>query len=201
MYKVFSGEKCIMIANEQVDNDHTNGKVISFKSLEDLSKEYRLFTHSSQLKNLIITGNEERIWRAFFSLFLFIEAAGGLVENAKDELLMIYRNGHWDLPKGKMERGESPGECALREVEEECGITKLKIVKQLPLTHHIFLKNDKECLKRTHWFRMLCSDTAKPVPQTSEGIEKVEWMNKTKVKETLNLMYPSLQEIASISFS
>lgn len=201
MYKVFSGEKCILIGNEQVHIKKENSKIIEFKSTESLKKEYDLFARSPHLTNLLITGDKEKVWRVFSSFFLFIEAAGGLVENPKGKLLLIYRNGYWDLPKGKMEKGESPDECALREVEEECGIKQLKIVRQLPLTHHIFLKHDKECLKRTYWFRMLCSDTTKPDPQTSEGIEKAEWMGKTKVKELLNLMYPALRDIASISFS
>lgn len=201
MYKVFSGEKCILIGNEQVHIKKENSRVIEFKSPESLDKEYRQFTHSPQLNNLVVTGDKEKIWRVFCTFFVFIEAAGGLVENARGDLLMIYRNGYWDLPKGKMEKNESPDECALREVEEECGVKKLEIVKQLPLTHHIFPKNDKECLKRTYWFRMLCRDTEKPEPQASEGIEKAEWMSKTKVKETLHLMYPSLRDIASISFS
>lgn len=192
MYKVFSGEKCIQISSAEVKAEEKGLKVISFKSAEELHKEYKQFARSNVLKKLVIVGDEEKVWKVFRSLFSYIEAAGGVVKNEKDELLMIYRNKHWDLPKGKMEKGESPDETALREVEEECGVKKLVITKPLESSCHIFFLNRKECMKCTYWFEMTCRDSAKPVPQAEEGILEAKWMSKAEVKKIESKIYPSL---------
>jgi ADP-ribose pyrophosphatase YjhB (NUDIX family) len=195
MYKVFSGEKCIIVSAKEVKSDLRTTKVIPFSSAEALHSEYKAFERSSKLKTLIVIGDEEHTWRVFRSLFSYIEAAGGLVINTRGELLMIYRNKHWDMPKGKMEEGESPDQTALREVEEECGVKKLKIIRPLPSTYHIFFQNKNNCIKRTYWFEMECKDTAKPTAQKEEGITEAEWMSKSEVKKITSKVYLSLREV------
>jgi len=199
MYKVFSGEKCILISDGKTHVQDKNTKVIFFKSAEELHREYKHFAHASDFKTLVITGEKERCWKVFRSLFSNIAAAGGVVKNADEHMLMIYRNKHWDLPKGKMERGESPDETALREVEEECGVKELEIVKELPSSYHVYFLKGKECMKHTYWFEMSCKDTAAPKPQKEEGIEEAKWMSKKEVKEIKMKIYPSLLEIITIS--
>lgn len=200
MYEVFSGEKSILISAVEVKTEGKNVKQIHFKSAEELHKEYKQFMRSSVQKKLIIVGEEEVVWKVFRSLFSYIEAAGGLVKNEKGELLMIYRNKFWDLPKGKMEKGESQDETAMREVEEECGVKKLKIVRPLLSTYHVFFKENKECMKCSHWFEMICHDQTKPVPQAEEGIKEAKWMSEAEVKKVMNKVYPSLREILSFAF-
>ena len=201
MYKIFSGDKCILISAKEVKGDGKSSKVIEFTSAEALHKEYKLFSRSSKLATLNITGDEEKAWRVFRSLFSYIEAAGGIVLNPKGELLMIYRNKHWDLPKGKMEKGETPDQTALREVEEECGVKNLKIVEPLISTYHIFYQNKNDCIKRTYWFEMTSKDSTQPVPQKEEGIEEAKWMRKDDVKKNMNKVYLSLQEVLTTTFS
>ena len=201
MYKVFSGEKCIVISSREVKRDVKTSKVVVFSSAEALHKEYGLFIRASKLKTLYITGDEEKSWRVFRSLFSYIEAAGGLVLNSKGELLMIYRNGHWDLTKGKMEKGETPDQTAVREVEEECGIKQLKIVEPLISTYHIFSQNRNNCIKRTYWFEMTSKDTATPKAQEEEGIEEAKWMPAGELKKVMGKVYLSLQEVLLSTFS
>ncbi|MBI4946498.1 MAG: NUDIX domain-containing protein [Bacteroidetes bacterium] len=195
MYKVFSGERCILVSGKKIKADHKDIKLLRFASAEAFHREYKQFVRSSGLKKLIVIGDEEKIWQVFRSFFSYIEASGGLVKNEKGELLMIYRNGHWDLPKGKMEKGELPEETSLREVQEECGVKKLTIIKPLNSSYHIFFQSNKECMKRTYWFEMTCKDSAKPVPQAEEGITEAQWMSKEEVKKIIHKVYPSLQEI------
>jgi|ERR1051326_5645685 ADP-ribose pyrophosphatase YjhB (NUDIX family) len=199
MYKIFSGEKCIIISSEAESVAEKGVRIISFISAEELHKELKLFS-KSKLKKLIVTGDPERVWKVFRSLFGYVEASGGVVKNEKGNLLMIYRNRHWDLPKGKMEKGESPAMTAIREVEEECGIKHLRIVKQLASTHHIFHVNKVQHLKRTYWYEMISSDSAKPKPQAEEGIKIAKWVKKEEVKKNFKKVYPSLQEILTTSF-
>ncbi len=198
MYKIFSGDKCILISAKEVKGDAKGTKVISFTSAEALHGEYRQFERTARLKTLVVTGDEEKAWFVFRSLFSYIEAAGGLVVNPKGELLMIYRNKHWDLPKGKMEKGESPDQTAVREVEEECGVKNLRIVRPLISTFHIFYLNKNNCIKCTYWFEMTCKDTAKPTPQKEEGIEEAKWMTREEVKKITPKVYLSLREVLSV---
>ena len=131
-----------------------------------------------------------------FSLpYKVIEAAGGLVKNKKGEYLFIFRNGKWDLPKGKIEKGEGIKSAGIREVEEECGITKLKIVKELESTYHIYHQDEKAILKRTYWFEMLCEDESKLVPQTEEGITDVKWLSKKDLQQVNDNTYDSIKGV------
>jgi 8-oxo-dGTP pyrophosphatase MutT (NUDIX family) len=129
----------------------------------------------------IITEN----WESFCAGYKPIVAAGGLVYNNDNQLLMIFRNGKWDLPKGKLEVGENIEQCAIREVEEECGVSGLIITKQLQETYHTYEINGKKILKCTYWFTMRSSFKGNLVPQTKEGITAVVWADKEDIAEKL----------------
>jgi 8-oxo-(d)GTP phosphatase len=124
-----------------------------------------------------------------------IEAAGGIVKNEEGKILLIYRNEKWDLPKGKLEKGEITTKAAIREVEEECGVNGLIITKPLPSTYHIYIHKEKIVLKKTYWYEMFCSDKRVPVPQTEEGITKVLWADKTALKNALENTFSSIAEL------
>lgn len=127
--------------------------------------------------------------------YTLIKAAGGVVYNQKKELLMIFRNGKWDLPKGKLETGESIEECAIREVQEECGVNNLQITSKLSDTYHTYELNGKMVLKHTFWFRMKTNFEGELSPQTKEGITKVEWVNQDEIAERLKNAYANLVEL------
>lgn len=137
----------------------------------------------------------EALWKLFQKQLVLIDAAGGRVKNTKNEVLFIYRLGKWDLPKGKMEAGETPELTAVREVEEECGITELKIIDPLPNTYHIYVQHGKKYLKRTFWFNMLYSGTESLIPQKEEAIENAVWVNQSDLSEQLANTYQSLKTI------
>ncbi len=157
--------------------------------LEYLEKEGK--GRIKQLDCVVVeTKKSEKILRNFYKL---IEAAGGLVE--KDgKVLMISRWGVWDFPKGKLEKGESVAEGALREVEEECQV-KAKIREELPSTYHSYFCPYKKrlVLKRTYWFVMECLEDSKMKPQKEEDIEALKFMTSKEMKAALKESYPSLQ--------
>ncbi|PZP52307.1 MAG: hypothetical protein DI598_00955 [Pseudopedobacter saltans] len=130
-----------------------------------------------------------------------IIAGGGLVLNANQELLMIYRLGFWDLPKGKWEEGETIEECAVREVEEETGIAGIVLEKLIGLTYHEYFNKytQEDVVKETHWFLMTIPDLQELTPQISEDIQKAEWIPLKNVPEKLSLAYPTIQEIVKRS--
>lgn len=137
----------------------------------------------------------EQLKKVFFKHFVLIEAAGGIVQNNKKELLFIYRLSKWDLPKGKMEKGEKPDECALREVEEETGVTDLKLKKKVGETYHTYDEFGKHILKTTHWYYMTCPAGQKLVPQTEEDITETKWISTKDIKEPIANTYPSIKDI------
>lgn len=142
-----------------------------------------------QIKNLAI------FWQQFKNQFKLVNAAGGVVENKNRELLFIFRNGKWDLPKGKIEIAEEINKAALREVEEECGIKNLQIINELPNTYHIYWQDETMVLKPTFWYKMKTDFEGKLKPQTEEGIEKVEWLNPTDLEKVYNNTYASISSL------
>lgn len=136
-----------------------------------------------------------KLKKAFFKHFTFIEAAGGIVLNEYKEILFIYRLGKWDLPKGKIEKKESPEVSALREVEEETGIGHLSLKKKIGDTYHAYDEFGKHFLKQTHWFYMTCEGRQQPVAQESENITRVKWVKTMNIKEPVSNTYPSIKDI------
>lgn len=129
---------------------------------------------------------------------LKIIAAGGLVTNAKEELLMIFRRGKWDLPKGKLDEGESIEACAVREVEEETGLKKVKLKAFIGITYHEYFDDrftQRDVIKESHWYAMTVKDNPELIPQTEEDIEMAEWCNEDKIKEYLQNSFPNIVEI------
>ena len=187
MYKVFIKEKRIIFTNNQQDVDKIDSYLkFAFFSKDILSTLIKLLEYDKKLSNVIFLVNDvEECFNQFKSFFTVIEAAGGVVKNANDETLFIYRLDKWDLPKGKIEKGERVDEAAIREVEEECAVSGLVIKKQLNDCYHVYHLKDKPILKKTYWFEMLTDFDGKLIPQQEEGIEKVEWLTDKQIEEVV----------------
>ncbi len=136
----------------------------------------------------------------FFKNFKIIEAAGGIVQNDKKELLFIYRLKKWDLPKGKIEKGEQEEVCAMREVTEETGVKNLELKKKVGETYHVYDEFGKHFLKIVHWYHMTCSSAQYLMPQTEEYITDIKWISPINIKDSLTNTYPSIKNILSTFF-
>jgi ADP-ribose pyrophosphatase YjhB (NUDIX family) len=145
------------------------------------------------INNCIKIINEN--WDAFCHDYKIVDAAGGIVFNDKEQLLMIFRNGKWDLPKGKVEFNENIKECAIREVEEECGVSDLLIEGNEIITYHTYSEERVDILKRTHWFVMNTKYNKKLTPQFEEGIKEVCWVDINKINEKLINSYKSIEDL------
>ena len=126
-----------------------------------------------------------------------IIAAGGLVINEKEEMLFIFRRTHWDLPKGKLDEGESIETCALREVKEETGIKNCILEKFLCKTFHQYFNQwvNEKVIKETWWYLMKSNSSEKLTPQTEEDIEQIIWVDKTDLNILLEKTYPNIIEV------
>ncbi len=143
----------------------------------------------------ILTQNVEAIYKNFAAQFQYVVAAGGVVRNDKERVLMIHRNGRWDLPKGHWEEGESIEECAIREVEEETGVSGITLGKKICETLHAYSMRGKWELKRTHWYAMTSSDEVELKPQTEEGIDRAKWCKIEKIEKKLKKSFPTIQRV------
>ena len=138
-----------------------------------------------------------KLQRAFYKHFKIITAAGGVVTDSKDNILMIFRRGKWDLPKGKLDKGESLQACAMREVEEETGIKGITLGEKITTTYHTYSEYGKHILKESHWFKMRCNDGQKLVPQTEEDITDIKWVKRADLKKYSSNTYQTILEVLS----
>ena len=200
MYKVFLNEKKIIFTpNRNITLNKTAQFFTKNSSVEELWKWFISFSRNDQHEIVLFHPDTETLFNQFISCFTNIDAAGGVVKRS-EKLLFILRNGIWDLPKGKIDKGESIEVAAIREVEEECGITGVRIVKQLPSTYHIyqspFSKNrDTWVLKKTYWFEMKYTGDFDGSPQKEENITQVQWFEKKGLPKILENTYQNLKEL------
>ena len=190
MHKVFVGDKPIVLTT--VVEKETNFKNYSLKKAK-MHKVIKKLNNKSIKEVRLIHKNTDKLLKKFLKKLPNVVAGGGKVYNDKGEILFIYRNDKWDLPKGKAEKKETIEETSIREVEEETGVKDLKISKPLETTYHIFKRNGRYKIKVTYWFEMKTSYDGKLKAQENEGITKVAWLNKKASKKALNNSYANIK--------
>ena len=185
MYKVFVNEKKLLLSKQSENLEKTLG----YEGVTTLEIALDLLENTSVKELNVFGDNIDAIWSEFQKLFRIIEAAGGIVNNPAGDILFIKILGKWDLPKGKMEKGESREESAVREIEEETGLANVELVKFINTTYHIYVeRNGDKVLKCTHWFEMNFDGEDTSKPQIEEGITEVAWKNTTQIE---NEVFPS----------
>jgi 8-oxo-dGTP pyrophosphatase MutT (NUDIX family) len=190
MYKIFVGNKPIVLTTAlETETDFKNFMIDAV----DINKVLAKLKKDKYNSVRIVGVDKEVLLKKFLALLPNVIAGGGKVYNAKNEILFIFRNGKWDLPKGKAEAKETINQTALREVEEETGITGLSITKPLEITYHIFKRNERHYIKVTYWFQMYSEYEGTLIPQEKEGITKVKWIPETKLKKVLNNSYSNIK--------
>lgn len=163
----------------------------------DFSTFYKNTKKNGKGAFLILSSDPSARFKELKKKLTIIKAAGGLVENAKGNFLFIFRNGKWDLPKGKVEKGEKLKVTAVREVEEECGVEIEKRGKRLCKTYHVYEMNKQVILKRTNWYKMYVKGAPKLVPQVAEGITEAKWVGPKGIKEKTKNTYPLILDVLS----
>lgn len=190
MYKVFVNDKPLFLTN-QIQKE-TDFQLFLLDSVDIKQLIIKIFKNKVD-KAFLYHQNEKEILKKLKSKIPVEKAGGGLVYNDKNEVLFIYRNKKWDLPKGGIEKGEEIEDTALREVQEETGVKGLKITRKLNKTYHIFKRNGRYKLKITHWFEMKTSFSGKMTGQLEEGIEKVEWVKPENIDSCLTNSYENIK--------
>ena len=124
-----------------------------------------------------------------------IMAAGGIVENEQNEILFIFRRGKWDLPKGKLDKGETVEECAVREVEEETGLRQIERGELIDISIHHYEEHGDSIEKETFWYAMKIKGEQKLVPQVEEDIHDLKWVKEQELPMYLSNTYNNIIEI------
>jgi 8-oxo-dGTP pyrophosphatase MutT (NUDIX family) len=166
----------------------TNARKKDVDTILDLL-ENKVFNQATSIT--IAVNDHEGAKNYLKSKYKIVKAAGGIVEK-KDKILMIYRLKMWDLPKGKLDKGEKPKAAAVREVEEETNI-KVKLGPKICNSWHTYSLNEKNILKKTSWFVMKCLDDSNMKPQAEEDIEELKWLKTKDLFHAIKDTYQSNQ--------
>lgn len=192
MYKVFIEEKAFfLVFNVKKDIINTDVKIVQKQKIESILE----IVQSNEQTILVNFKSHKSLKKWIKNEFDFISAAGGLVLNKNKEVLFIFRNGKWDLPKGKIEKGEKKKTAAVREVEEECGISSPTIDKFITTTYHIYYYKEKIALKESFWYLMHYSGNETLIPQEEEGITEVKWLKTEEINEAMQNSFPSIRDV------
>lgn len=210
MYRIYCNAVCIhLVQKSQWEKwaaeypNHDAQLEMTWEDSIDWPELFEKWFEQEEWADILVLFNEgEDMLTQFQISCMVIRAAGGVVVNSSDDRLMIFRRGHWDLPKGTIEKTESPIDAALREVAEETGMSGLEIIRPVmlydnnqPCTYHLYPFEDNWVLKPTYWFLMKGNDAATLTPQTEEDIEKVEWVAKEDVNGYLGQAYANIRDV------
>lgn len=192
MHKIFVNDKPIIlttVVEEEVGfKNYLLNSVNMGRVIKELNNGY-----INEVR--LIHKNENKLLKKFLKKLPNVVAGGGKVFNKNGDILFIYRNEKWDLPKGKVEGRETIEKTSLREVAEETGVAGLEIVKPLETTYHIFKRNGRFKIKITYWFEMKTSFEGNLYAQEEEGITDVAWLNKEQITEALKNSYANIREL------
>jgi 8-oxo-dGTP pyrophosphatase MutT (NUDIX family) len=195
-YKVYFANRPVFFS-QKTQGESPTGKgfevIVSSGKHDIMLIENALQKGASHIQ--VMCDDVDASWKAFQEQFTFVQAAGGLVENDKGELLFIYRLDKWDLPKGKVEVDEDLDEAALREVEEECSITNLDLKEKMLSTWHTYVQDGAPMLKETVWYKMTYHGSETPRPQTIEGITDTRWIHPNNLKMVMENTYASVMDV------
>lgn len=196
-YKVFINDHWVEFLKEDFPGSSIKNYLPASYNNDQIVKIIGAATGSQAFGFGIHADDPAREMKSFCQAFKNIRAAGGVVINRalSNRVLMILRFGKWDLPKGKMESGEKEEECAIREVEEECGISGLTIIKRLPDTFHMYPHKGSWVVKNTVWFLMETRDCADPSPQLEEHITEARWVLVEELPGLLKQSYTSIADL------
>ena len=190
MYKVFVNQSPLILTDKVTETDGSDYFLLND---EAIGSAINSLVKKKLKTAYIYHPNIEEILKKFTKKIPLVVAAGGVVTNAEGKVLFIYRNKRWDLPKGRLDKGETIEQCALREVEEETGVKDLVIENFLMTTYHVFKLKGEYKLKEVHWFAMTTTYDGELKGEKKEGIEKVKWKGPIKIQKALKKSYANIR--------
>ncbi|MBC9931900.1 NUDIX hydrolase [Chitinophaga qingshengii] len=194
---IYLNERPLIIsASEQNIPAGINGaKVYQNPDTEKIEKVLQKMEEGKKEAAVFLTEDVKQLFKKVSLHFTVLVAAGGLITNPAGEVLMMFRRGKWDLPKGKQDPGEDLETCAIREVAEETGLHTIDLTHKITETFHYYPMKTKKVLKHTYWYRMQFTGTELTVPQIEEDIQDIEWIKPENVEKYLKYSYENIREV------
>lgn len=198
--KIFYNDKPFVLTTDIDDCIEKNPKMETYvqfsgASLRSYQQAMRQLDRPGITGVLIEDASPDILLSQLDAMFRLIDAAGGVTHNEKEELLMIFRRGKWDLPKGKLDEGEKIDDCALREVAEETGLQHLVLEDKICDTYHIYVQNSEEFLKRTAWYKMRGTSADQLKPQKEENILEAVWVSQNGLAPYVAKTYEAIRDV------
>lgn len=198
MYKVFNNERFVFIINQSDFSTFFYQPTIPIFFVDVLDKQMVIDYFQHPIGScILVCQDSKKMFDSLKNYFDFRIAAGGLVENQKEEILVMLRRGMYDFPKGHLEKNETIEQCAVREVEEETGLRNIELKELISTSYHIYYEKKKFVLKETYWYKMKVDSGQTLIPQTEEDIEKIFWVGREDLKKYKDKIWISLREIFS----
>ncbi|MGV3528773.1 MAG: NUDIX hydrolase [Flavisolibacter sp.] len=198
MIKIYFDNKPLYIVNDRSQVDellHRETTIfvdeLDVHTVKTMIQEMELDNYET---GVMLHTNVQEALEAFEKRFEIIRAGGGLVYTDDEEVLLIFRRGKWDLPKGKLDEGEDIQTCALREVKEETGLERLSLLAPIFTTYHTYHEKEKHILKETDWFLMK-SAWQELKPQTEEDILECRWVKTGELPGYLDTSYGLIRDV------
>ena len=202
--KIYNGEAVIVLQDlkdsTELTNEYDGFEIIKRPNAKSLKALLPLFHNKMEANYLFQVKDVFEFFKKISDSFTSIEAAGGIVQNTKKEVLFIQRLGKWDLPKGKIEKGENPQVAAEREITEETGVKNLNLTEAICKTYHIYFAFEKWYLKTTYWFHFTTSGKQKLFAQAEENITEVKWIPTIDVKKPMANTYQNIKDVIATYF-
>jgi ADP-ribose pyrophosphatase YjhB (NUDIX family) len=195
MYKVFIDNLIVqLVSPDEISPESVDGPVF-IHGVDPVSERIELLVNQAETGVItVVCQDVNKVFSHLFEDYTYLEAAGGIVRK-EDSFLIIRRLGKWDIPKGKMDKGETPEKTAVREIEEECGIHNLKIVSKLTETLHTYEFKGSDVLKRTYWFLLEYSGDEQLIPQMEEQITEARWITRDEFTQIRQDTFASIHEV------
>lgn len=194
---IYINERPLVIAN---DKQHLSAAFVNAATLfspsdEEVAQTVRLLENGELPMAVLRSPAPETVLEQVKSHFTEFVAAGGLITNATGEVLLMFRRGKWDMPKGKLDDGETLEECAVREVQEETGLQNIKLGHLITETWHYYPLKDKKVLKHSYWYRMYFTGTELTVPQIEEDIMDIQWIRPENLAKYMQYSYQNIVDV------
>jgi 8-oxo-dGTP pyrophosphatase MutT (NUDIX family) len=196
-FTIYLNERPLIICPRQRDipSDYKDAPVCPNPDAAAITQTLQALETGDITSAVFVQSDTKRLLEAIKSHFEVLVAAGGLVINPQEEILLMFRRGKWDLPKGKQDEGESLEACALREVQEETGLQQIKLGPKITETFHYYPLKEKKVLKHTYWYKMQFTGTELTVPQIEEDIMDIQWIKPENLGKYLKFSYQNIVDV------
>lgn len=201
MLKIYFNNKALIVTNQknqEVEALKANPNHLFVDDFNENEVSFIIEKMEDGAEGGIIENTPEMVvLNALKQHLTLVQAAGGLVTTPNQNVLLIFRRGKWDLPKGKLDDGEALDVCAVREVEEETGLSNIHLKEKLLVTYHTYYEKGDHILKETHWYLMSVQNEQELIPQTDEDIEKCEWISFENLNTYMQNTHPSIIDVVN----